>query len=272
MSGQSDNAFVLKGLTHGAVDYMLKPLQFEELRFIWQHALRSRHVAAAAAAKASDSEKASNSDEHAKADAPASTSPPAAGKESERPQRKLDARKRKEAAEDRDDDIDTARQSAPRRLPLHAHAQPLASRRPLAPIASLTPPPPRLSGPPQEDDMTALGAKKPRVVWSVDLHQQFVNAVNALGVDKAVPKRILDLMSVEACARPPRGSSSVVAPTLRRAPGLALCLCPPHRRRLSWHAGSHPRERGVSPPEVPPVPEAGPGAPSFASLLRPLAE
>lgn len=26
-------------------------------------------------------------------------------------------------------------------------------------------------------------AKKPRVVWSVEMHQQFVNAVNSLGID-----------------------------------------------------------------------------------------
>lgn len=26
-------------------------------------------------------------------------------------------------------------------------------------------------------------AKKPRVVWSVEMHQQFVNAVNQLGID-----------------------------------------------------------------------------------------
>jgi two-component response regulator (ARR-B family) len=26
-------------------------------------------------------------------------------------------------------------------------------------------------------------SKKPRVVWSVDMHQQFVHAVNQLGVD-----------------------------------------------------------------------------------------
>ena len=25
--------------------------------------------------------------------------------------------------------------------------------------------------------------KKPRVVWSVEMHQQFVNAVNQLGID-----------------------------------------------------------------------------------------
>jgi SHAQKYF class myb-like DNA-binding protein len=39
------------------------------------------------------------------------------------------------------------------------------------------------------------------VVWSVELHQQFVHAVNSLGIDKAVPKRILDLMGVAGLTR-----------------------------------------------------------------------
>lgn len=43
--------------------------------------------------------------------------------------------------------------------------------------------------------------KKARVVWTLELHQQFVNAVNSLGVDKAVPKRILDLMGVHGLTR-----------------------------------------------------------------------
>ncbi|KAF8407582.1 hypothetical protein HHK36_006716 [Tetracentron sinense] len=44
-------------------------------------------------------------------------------------------------------------------------------------------------------------SKKPRVVWSVELHQQFVSAVNQLGIDKAVPKRILELMNVRGLTR-----------------------------------------------------------------------
>eukprot|EP00252_Welwitschia_mirabilis_P023401 TRINITY_DN6598_c2_g1_i2.p1 TRINITY_DN6598_c2_g1~~TRINITY_DN6598_c2_g1_i2.p1 ORF type:complete len:743 (+),score=155.41 TRINITY_DN6598_c2_g1_i2:296-2230(+) len=44
-------------------------------------------------------------------------------------------------------------------------------------------------------------SKKPRVVWSVELHQQFVNAVNQLGIDKAVPKKILELMRVPRLTR-----------------------------------------------------------------------
>jgi two-component response regulator (ARR-B family) len=49
-----------------------------------------------------------------------------------------------------------------------------------------------------EDPSTS---KKPRVVWSVELHQQFVNVVNTLGIDKAVPKRILELMNVQGLTR-----------------------------------------------------------------------
>ncbi|KAL8542340.1 hypothetical protein ACS0TY_003275 [Phlomoides rotata] len=38
--------------------------------------------------------------------------------------------------------------------------------------------------------------KKPQVVWSIELHGKFVAAVNQLGIDKALPKRILDLVNV----------------------------------------------------------------------------
>ena len=53
----------------------------------------------------------------------------------------------------------------------------------------------------QSGGNTGGGSKKPRVVWSAELHQQFVNAVNQLGIDKAVPKRILDLMNVQGLTR-----------------------------------------------------------------------
>ncbi|GIL78148.1 hypothetical protein Vretimale_7518 [Volvox reticuliferus] len=43
--------------------------------------------------------------------------------------------------------------------------------------------------------------KKARVVWSVEMHQQFVNAVNQLGIDKAVPKKILEIMNVDGLTR-----------------------------------------------------------------------
>ncbi|KAI4982710.1 hypothetical protein ZWY2020_023202 [Hordeum vulgare] len=55
------------------------------------------------------------------------------------------------------------------------------------------------SGGQDNDDPSA--PKRPRVVWSVELHRKFVAAVNHLGIDKAVPKRILELMNVEKLTR-----------------------------------------------------------------------
>ncbi|XP_010502166.1 PREDICTED: two-component response regulator ARR14-like isoform X2 [Camelina sativa] len=54
----------------------------------------------------------------------------------------------------------------------------------------------------ENDDLLDPGnSKKSRVVWSIELHEQFVNAVNQLGIDKAVPKRILELMNVPGLNR-----------------------------------------------------------------------
>ncbi|XP_037479721.1 two-component response regulator ORR22-like [Triticum dicoccoides] len=39
------------------------------------------------------------------------------------------------------------------------------------------------------------------VVWSVELYRKFISAVNHLGIDKGVPKRILELMNVEKLTR-----------------------------------------------------------------------
>mmetsp|Transcript_10471 Transcript_10471/g.38567 ORF Transcript_10471/g.38567 Transcript_10471/m.38567 type:complete len:515 (+) Transcript_10471:361-1905(+) len=117
MSANGETRSVMEGITHGAVDYLLKPVRIEELRNIWQHVLRRNQ------------ELSKNVD--------------GAGGEGERRGKK---RKEGEAGDD-------------------------------------------------------PGSKKPRVVWTVELHQKFVNAVNKLGIDKAVPKRILDLMQVSGLTR-----------------------------------------------------------------------
>uniref|UniRef100_A0A803M0I9 HTH myb-type domain-containing protein n=1 Tax=Chenopodium quinoa TaxID=63459 RepID=A0A803M0I9_CHEQI len=43
--------------------------------------------------------------------------------------------------------------------------------------------------------------KKPKLVWTTSLHSRFLEAVNNLGVDKAVPKRILEYMNVPGLKR-----------------------------------------------------------------------
>ncbi|CAL5352246.1 unnamed protein product [Camellia sinensis] len=50
-----------------------------------------------------------------------------------------------------------------------------------------------------KDDSVSL--KKPRMVWTPELHQQFVAAVNQIGLKNAVPKKILEVMNVSGLTR-----------------------------------------------------------------------
>lgn len=44
LSGNSDPKLVMKGVTHGACDYLVKPIRIEELRNIWQHVFRRKKL------------------------------------------------------------------------------------------------------------------------------------------------------------------------------------------------------------------------------------
>ncbi|CAM0943455.1 unnamed protein product [Alopecurus aequalis] len=129
LSVNGETKTVMKGITHGACDYLLKPVRIEELKNIWQHVVRRKFSALTCG------------------------SPDQSGRPS---------KKRKEYhSEDEDEDDESNGQD--------------------------------------NDDPSA--PKRPRVVWSVELHRKFVAAVNHLGIDKAVPKRILELMNVEKLTR-----------------------------------------------------------------------
>lgn len=130
MSSDSDTNVVLRGVTHGAVDFLIKPVRIEELKNVWQHVIRRRSSQMSRGATAEES-----------------------GVEQDINSRTSQGTKRKE--------VEVLR---------------------------------------AEHEGGSTG-KKPRVVWSVEMHQQFVYAVNTLGIDKAVPKRILDLMNVEGLTR-----------------------------------------------------------------------
>lgn len=47
----------------------------------------------------------------------------------------------------------------------------------------------------------ARAAKRPRLVWTPQLHKRFVDVVTHLGIKKAVPKTIMQLMNVEGLTR-----------------------------------------------------------------------
>ncbi|XP_004297431.1 PREDICTED: uncharacterized protein LOC101293581 [Fragaria vesca subsp. vesca] len=150
MSADGRTSAVMKGIRHGACDYLIKPIREEELKNIWQHVARkklseNKELELSGSLEDNDRHKRGNSDVEY-------TSSVNEGTEG----RARSQKKRSSAKEDEDGDNDN-------------------------------------------DDMST--SKKPRVVWSVELHQQFVSAVNQLGLDKAVPKRILELMNVPGLSR-----------------------------------------------------------------------
>lgn len=128
MSADDSKNVVMKGVTHGACDYLIKPVRIEALKNIWQHVVRKKKHEW----KEKDFEQSGSVED---------------GERQLKPLEDVDysssategswknARKRK----DEDDE------------------------------------------PEDKDDTSTL--KKQRVVWSVELHQQFVGAVNQLGID-----------------------------------------------------------------------------------------
>ncbi|GAV91344.1 Response_reg domain-containing protein/Myb_DNA-binding domain-containing protein [Cephalotus follicularis] len=150
MSADGRTSAVMKGIRHGACDYLIKPIREEELKNIWQHVVRkkwneNKEVEHSGSLEDNDRHKRGNED----ADYASSVNEGAGAA--------FKAQKKRSNYKEEDD------------------------------------------GDLENEDPSA--SKKPRVVWSVELHQQFVNAVNQLGIDKAVPKRILELMNVPGLTR-----------------------------------------------------------------------
>ncbi|RHN49567.1 putative response regulator and transcription factor RR-A-type family [Medicago truncatula] len=157
-SANDDPRMVMKGIDHGACDYLLKPVTLKEVQMIWQHVIRKKKTSKRSnhdvpnfdSGNVIDSAVTRNSDQN------------------EKP-----TRKRK----DMNDDIEEENEDD--------H---------------------------DNDDPTAQ--KKPRVVWSNDLHRKFLAVVNELGIEStffrlssmcknsyAIPKKILELMNVENLTR-----------------------------------------------------------------------
>ncbi|CAN6551293.1 unnamed protein product [Malus baccata var. baccata] len=144
MSADDGKSVVMKGVTHGACDYLIKPVRIEALKNIWQHVVRKKKN------ERKDVEQSGSVEEGDRQQKP---SEDADYSSSANEGSWKNSKRRKDEEEETD----------------------------------------------ERDDSSTL--KKPRVVWSVELHQQFVGAVNQLGIDKAVPKKILELMNVPGLTR-----------------------------------------------------------------------
>lgn len=134
LSANGDTKLVMKGISHGACDYLLKPVRFEELKNIWQHVIRRKKFD-------SKSQKASGNQDNANG-AGGEGEPGSAGAGNSEQNGKT-TKKRKDQNEDDDDERDDNEE--------------------------------------ENDDPSTQ--KKPRVVWSVELHRKFVAAVNQLGIE-----------------------------------------------------------------------------------------
>ncbi|KAK2646693.1 hypothetical protein Ddye_021888 [Dipteronia dyeriana] len=152
LSAYSDTKLVMKGITHGACDYLLKPVRIEELKNIWQHVIRKKKIEPKNQNKSPNQEKGHVAAGEGGQMVMSTGNSDHSGKF---------GRKRKDQDEDDDEEAEED----------------------------------------GNENEESTSQKKPRVVWSIDLHKQFVAAVNQLGFEKAVPKKILDLMNVEWLSR-----------------------------------------------------------------------
>ncbi|GJM92156.1 hypothetical protein PR202_ga08591 [Eleusine coracana subsp. coracana] len=146
MSIDGETSRVMKGVQHGACDYLLKPVRMKELRNIWQHVYR----------------------------------------------KKMHEVKEIEG-HDNFDDIQMLRNGCEaleeRGLFIRSESDTMRKRKDVDKDHA------------DQELSDGTTVKKARVVWSVDLHQKFVNAVNQIGFDKVGPKKILDLMNVPGLTR-----------------------------------------------------------------------
>lgn len=150
MSADSRTDIVMKGIKHGACDYLIKPVRMEELKNIWQHVVRKKFN------ENKDHEHSGSLDDTDR-NRPTNNDNEYASSANDGGDGSWKSQKKKREKEDDETDLENGDPSST--------------------------------------------SKKPRVVWSVELHQQFVNAVNHLGIDKAVPKKILELMNVPGLTR-----------------------------------------------------------------------
>lgn len=142
MSVDGETSRVMKGVQHGACDYLLKPIRMKELRNIWQHVLRKKINEG----RDIDSQEVIDGLQMARSGLAWSDDHFFCGED-------ISSGKKRKEAESRHNEKD------------------------LADPGSST--------------------KKARVVWSIDLHQKFVKAVNQIGFESEY--RIIFLRSDFTC-------------------------------------------------------------------------
>ena len=145
MSSNGETSTVLRGVTHGAVDFLIKPVRLEELRNLWQHVWRKRKSVEACKEEGESEGQEASANDHDEKMEQQSANPEASKK-----------RNLEYIASNNHLNRDNLEQGMIR-----------SSSGVLD----------------QSLDEDSSASKKARVVWSVEMHQKFVAAVNQLGID-----------------------------------------------------------------------------------------
>ncbi|CAN6207269.1 unnamed protein product [Urochloa humidicola] len=144
LSANDETETVMKGINHGACDYLVKPVRLEQLRGIWTHVVRN--------SKADPRNSISGSND--------------------------DAGQKLQSGDGNKDEKDGAKCTRK------------SSRKKKKNVNGA-----------EEDKENTSTQKRQRVQWPGDLHRKFVKAVNQIGMDRAVPKKILEIMNVDSLTR-----------------------------------------------------------------------
>ncbi|KAI4969625.1 hypothetical protein ZWY2020_000539 [Hordeum vulgare] len=137
LSVDCEKKVVMKGIEHGACDFMVKPVRTHELKNIWQHVERRRNPEAIS--HISDYES-----------------------DHQRVERWTAAKSTNSGNKINEGD--------------HSSKN-------------------------KESTCISTTQKKRRVEWTIELHNKFLEAINQIGLDRAVPKKILELMHVDYLTR-----------------------------------------------------------------------
>lgn len=117
------------------------------------------------------------------------------------------------------------------------------------------------------------GKRKSKVDWTPELHRRFVQAVEQLGIDKAVPSRILELMGIDCLTR------HNIASHLQKYRSHRKHLLAREAEAVSWsqrrqvYATGAGAKRDINPwvaPTIGFVPPTPAAPPSAVQLFRPL--
>ncbi|XP_037410460.1 two-component response regulator ORR24-like [Triticum dicoccoides] len=137
LSVDCDKKVVMKGIEHGASDFMVKPVRTHELKNIWQHVQRWRNPKAIS------------------------------------------------HISDHDSDVQRVQPATAEKSKLPGNKRNVGDD----------------SNKHNESTCVSTTHGKPRVTWTLQLHNKFLEAINQIGLDRAVPKKVLELMNVDYLSR-----------------------------------------------------------------------